>query len=367
MCPPPERQQETQRARLPRLDKASADIRNAVKALLTTVTSEPTAGTELPTGPADALKQPARFIIGVSGGADSMALAAACAHLAKKYPWEFCAAIVDHGLQAQSAEVAAATRTQLTDLGLTAAILPVTVDPGDPAGLEAAARTARYAALETHRQEKGAAGILLGHTLNDQAETVLLGLARGSGTRSLAGMRPQAGKLLRPLLKISREETRASAAAQGLTIWDDPMNSDPAYARVRVRTQVLPAMEASLGAGIVKNLARTAALLAADADELDAQARERGNAYVSGENLSRSAAQLPAALRRRVVRDWLQKLCPPNELTAGHIEQVSALVTGDRTGAVSVPGAAEVRAQHNAVRWHRLQAISAEQETRKVR
>ncbi len=205
--------------------------------------------------------------------------------------------------------------TALGDLGL-APVLSVAATVSRPGGLtgqypgpEAAARQARYAALDQAADEAGAC-IMLGHTLDDQAETVLLGLARGSGARSLAGMAPQSGRYLRPLLRIRRAETAAACAALGLEPWDDPHNSDPAFTRVRVR-RLMPALEDALGPGVAAALARTAALLRADADVLDALAAAqaaklggtggRGGRGLAGRRARGTARghQAPAAAQRR--------------------------------------------------------------------
>ena len=184
---------------------------------------------------------------------------------------------VDHGLQPGSAGQALTVTRALAAMGLgpvlsAAAVVRRPGQPGYP-GPEAAARAARYAALDEAADTTGAIAVLLGHTRDDQAEGVLLGLARGSGARSLAGMAARNGRYLRPLLAVSRAQTRDACAALGLQPWDDPHNSDPAYARARVRHQLMPALEAALGPGISQALARRPAALRADADLLDSLAK----------------------------------------------------------------------------------------------
>lgn len=284
-----------------------------------------------------------RVVIGVSGGADSMALAAATAFLQRALPLRAYAVLVDHGLQPDARRAAEGAADQLRALGLEALVVPAAVDREDPAGLEAAARRARYAALEAARHRYGAAAILLGHTLDDQAETVLLGLARGSGARSLAGMAPVRGLLLRPLLGLRRAQLRASCRAQGLPVWDDPMNTDDAYARVRARRHALPALEQQLGPGVTEALARTAAQLRADADHLDAEAAQAAEQLLGdlrGRQLDRAPlAAVPEALRTRVLRRWLVDLLGTGQdLSYEHVRAVDAVVTGARRGAVSLPG-----------------------------
>ena len=204
-----------------------------------------------------------------SGGADSLALAAALAHEAPRLGLRGGGVTVDHGLQEGSAAQASRVEAALLALGLDPVRqVRVTVPPG-AGGPEAAARSARYTALEQEARQTGAAAVLLGHTRDDQAETVLLGLARGSGARALAGMPARRGRFRRPMLGLARATLREACLAQRLEPWDDPHNRDPSYARVRVRHQALPALEEALGPGIAEALARSAAQLAADCEALD--------------------------------------------------------------------------------------------------
>jgi tRNA(Ile)-lysidine synthase len=207
-----------------------------------------------------------------SGGADSLALAAALAHEAPRLSLRGGGVTVDHGLQAGSAERARRVAGLLGQLGLDPVHQVAVTVPAGPGrgGPEAAARTARYAALEQIAEQAGAAAVLLGHSRDDQAETVLLGLARGAGGRALAGMPARRGRLRRPLLGVPRATLREACTAQGLEPWDDPHNADPAYARARVRHQAMPALAAALGPGVAAALARSAAQLSADCDALDA-------------------------------------------------------------------------------------------------
>src|SRR5215471_7253235 len=192
-----------------------------------------------------------------SGGADSLALAAALAHEAPRQRLRAGGVTVDHGLQPGSAERARRVAAALAGLGLDPVDnVPVIVDSGPGgSGPEAAARGARYRALDEVAGRNGARAILLGHSLDDQAETVLLGLARGSGSRSLAGMPERTGIYRRPFLAIGRDRTRAACAALGLEVWGDPHNADSSYARARVRHHVLPTLEATLGPGVAEALA----------------------------------------------------------------------------------------------------------------
>jgi tRNA(Ile)-lysidine synthase len=261
-----------------------------------------------------------------SGGPDSLALAAALAFVAPRAGLRAGAVTVDHGLQAGSADRAAAVAAVLSGLGLDPVrAVAVTVDGGG--GPEAAARTARYAALETAAADLGATAVLLGHTLDDQAETVLLGLARGSGARSLAGMPPRRGIFLRPLLGVRRQATAGVCAALDLAPWSDPHNADRRFARVRVRLDALPALEAALGPGVAEALARTAGQLRDDADVLDKIASSERP--VEPQLMSAaSLAGLPGAVRSRVLRSAaLAAGCPATALTSAHVARIEELVT----------------------------------------
>jgi len=254
---------------------------------------------------------PDRVLVACSGGPDSLALAAVAAYFGRRghvdgHPVSVGAVVVDHQLQPGSAGVAATTARTLEELGLS----PVTVRTVDVAssgaGPEAAARDARHAALEAAADEAGAAAILLGHTLDDQAEQVLLGLARGSGTRSLAGMRPARGRLLRPFLGLRRADTLEICRVEDLEPWHDPSNTDPVYARSRTRVEVLPLLEDKLGPGVAESLARTAAILQLDADYLEDVANDTFERLrqQTGEEISLTEAELrdlAPAVRFRVI------------------------------------------------------------------
>ncbi|NVI86516.1 tRNA lysidine(34) synthetase TilS [Actinomadura sp. BRA 177] len=272
-----------------------------------------------------------------SGGADSLALAGALAFEAPRAGRSAGGVTIDHGLQDGSDERADAVVRTMADLGLDpAGSIAVNVD--GPGGPENAARDARYRALDEAAQRLGAATVLLGHTQDDQAETVLLGLARGSGARSLSGMpsefRRQDVLYLRPLLGLDRATTRRACKAMGLEPWDDPHNVDPAYARVRVRHQALPALEKALGPGVAEALARTARMLRDDADALDALAARSYAALEASEDGYRVAVrlegleELPRAVRTRVLRMAAVKAgSPPGTLAAVHVDAVDRLVT----------------------------------------
>lgn len=270
--------------------------------------------------------------VAVSGGADSLALAAA---LAFERPGSV-ALVVDHGLQAGSAAVAARAAEQCASLGLTATVRKGAVGGGG--GPEAAARELRYGLLTDAARELGLAAVLLGHTRDDQAETVLLGLARGSGSRALAGMAEVRGVFRRPLLGLGRAVVRQACAEAGLEPWEDPHNLDPTFARVRVRQTVLPVLEAELGPGVAAALARSARLLREDADALDALTPD-----LPDEPSCADLAGLPGALRGRALKRWAERICG-RAVTAVQVEAVRALVEDwSGQGPVALPGGVAVR------------------------
>jgi tRNA(Ile)-lysidine synthase len=297
----------------PRLTPAIADLRRAVRAALSV--PEPVEGLVL---------------VALSGGPDSLALAAATAFEAPRAGLRAGAVIVDHGLQEGSADVAANAARQAADLGLDP-VLVRTVTVGTAGGPEAAARDARYEALRTAAAETGATTVLLGHTLDDQAETVLLGLARGSGAASLQGMAAKTGLYSRPLLGIRRSQTEQFCVDSDLEPWADPQNADAAYSRVRVRSSVLPMLERELGPGIAEALARTAEQLREDSDALDHFAEEIAEelADIAEAGISlpvRALEANPPALRQRLIRLAVQSEFHVS-LSRAHTLEVAKLVT----------------------------------------
>jgi len=280
-------------------------------------------------------------LVACSGGADSLALAAALAHEA---PGRAGLVTVDHGLQPGSGAQARHVIATGAALGLEPCIVATVQVLATGGGLEEAARDARSAALDEAAAAHGATAVLLAHTRDDQAEQVLLGLARGSGARSLAGIPPTRGLVRRPLLELPHETTVAACLALGLRPFADPANDDPAFARVRVRHRVLPGLEEELGPGVAAALARTAALLRADADALDALAERAHEAARAGGGLDVTAlAALPAALRSRVLRRAAVE-GGAGALSAAHTARLDALVMAWRgQGTVALPGGAQAR------------------------
>jgi tRNA(Ile)-lysidine synthase len=268
--------------------------------------------------------------VACSGGADSLALASATVFEARRPGVRVVGVTVDHGLQPGSADRAERVVAQLAGIGVDETLTArVAVDVASGLGPEAAAREARYAVLEQVAEHVGARLVLLGHTLDDQAETVLLGLARGSGGRSLQGMRPAFGVFARPLLGVRRADTVTACLVEGLEAWDDPHNHDPGYTRVRVRERVLPVLESELGPGVAEALARTAAQLREDTALLDDLAAEAlAEARRDGALDASRLAAVPPALRRRALRRAaLDAGAPASELTRDHVLAVDALLT----------------------------------------
>jgi tRNA(Ile)-lysidine synthase len=263
-----------------------------------------------------------------------LALLAATAFEAPRAGLRVGAVTVDHCWTTDSGERAAAVASVAQGLGAEPAL--VVPAPADRA--EDAARRARYAALDSAATGSGATAILLAHSMDDQAETVLLGLARGSGARSLAGMPSRRDKYRRPLLGVRRDVLRAAALADGLTPWDDPANADRVFARARIRHDLLPQLERALGPGVVEALARTAGLLRHDADALEEWAArvDPGSLDIAIDDL----LALPPAVRSRVVRQMAQRAgAPASALSAKHVDAIEQLVSDwHGQGPVALPG-----------------------------
>ena len=304
--------------------KALLEVRRAVRRVLG----------EVPVG--------ARIGVAVSGGADSMALALATLLESKEYAHSVIALVVDHRLQSGSDLVARETKSKLNGIGIEAVeILGVDVEIRD--GIESSARRARYEALEDFASTHSLDLILLGHTKNDQAETVLLGLARGSGTRSLSGMASRKGIFIRPLLAIDRATTEQACNDAGIEFWQDPHNEDRNFTRVRVR-KLLPEWEREIGPGIIDSLARSADLLRDDADALDGYSADFF-AKIDPRDIDVTLlATLPRAIRTRVLRMAIHAVgAPEGSLSADHIAPVEALVSDwHGQGPASLPGGVKV-------------------------
>ena len=226
----------------------------------------------------------------VSAGADSTALAA----LAVAAGFDVTVIHVDHGLRTGSAGEADLVAKLARRLGCRFRPERVTVEPGP--NLEARARQARYAALPY--------GVLTGHTLDDQAETVLLNLMRGAALDGLAGMNPAAPHPRRPLLLLRRSETVALCQALELGFLTDPSNVDPTHRRNRVRHELLPLLDDIAGRDVAAVIARQAGLLRDDAAMIDAVAADVDPTD------ARALATAPLPVARRALRRWLTSASP---------------------------------------------------------
>jgi len=281
-------------------------------------------------------------LVALSGGPDSLALAAATAFEAPRLGLRAGAVVIDHGLQADSGAVAQNAARAASDLGLDP-VLVKRVDVGDAGGPEAAARAARYAALDAAAERLGAAAVLLGHSLDDQAETVLLGIARGSGTLSIAGMAAVTGLYRRPLLGLRRAVLAQACGDQGLAPWHDPHNDDERFARVRVRRSILPLLERDLDGGVIEALARTAAIAREDAEALDHMVDEVAEdlTELADGGCSLPVAGLaanPAALRHRLIRLVAHSQFGASISRAQTLEVVRLVTAWHGQGPVHLPG-----------------------------
>ncbi|MCL2802647.1 MAG: tRNA lysidine(34) synthetase TilS [Micrococcales bacterium] len=286
-------------------------------------------------------------LVACSGGTDSLALAAATGFVAPRLELKAGAVVVDHGLQAKSDDVANQAAQACRAIGL-APVEVVKVQLKGPANVEAEARDQRYQALEATAAAHQAAAVLLGHSLDDQAETVLLALGRGSGLTALAGMPAARGPFIRPLLGITRQQTERACRALDLQPWQDPMNQlgGPGYsARVLLRQHILPQLEDALGGGVAAALARTAGQVRQDLDYLDSAAAQLLTRVTSGGQVdAKVLSQAKPALRHRAIKQMaLEWGADPAALSAAHVKALDALTTAwHGQGAVALPGGVKV-------------------------
>jgi tRNA(Ile)-lysidine synthase len=283
-----------------------------------------------------------QIAVGLSGGGDSVALLKAAVHVGNEKSFVVTAIIIDHQLQADSGAVAEQAAQIAKDLGTSKVeIVKVQVATGSGSGgLEAAARNARRDVFESYASVNNVKAVLLGHTLEDQAETVLLGLARGSGARSLSGMRAIDGIYRRPFLNLTRELVRSTVT--DLVTFEDPHNSDPSFTRVRVRQTVLPVLEKELGPGVAQALGRTADMLRDDADALDMDA---AMIFAAGEPTINELEKLSKAVRTRVLRHLaIRAGVLVNDLSREHILNIDNLITNwHGQGSLNLPGQVNVK------------------------
>ncbi|MGY5763639.1 tRNA lysidine(34) synthetase TilS [Brachybacterium sp. DNPG3] len=375
----------------PVVARARTAVRAALAARLEALADDTSAGHLAP-----------RLVVGLSGGPDSLALLATVVWVGSRMGLAVEAAVVDHGLVAGSAEIAERARNQAERLGAEAIVLRVQVDASAPGGVENAARDARREALAVRVEDTGALALLLGHTLDDQAEQVLMGLARGGGPRALAGIARARDGVLRPFLGTGRDETTALRRTDteeicrlhDLEWWEDPMNADESFLRARVRHRALPLLREILGEHIDENLARTAELVRPDVEHLDAEARalleqlrrDGGEEREAGDLLLldvHALAAAPAPLRTRVLRDATRAARAADDPAEGGAERGPAggptgtpsrapsggsgksllrrqmlavdalLVSWHGQAAVSVPGRIEVARRDGLLVWRR--------------
>ena len=310
---------------LPMGANSSAAIRSAIRGALTSTSAGD------------------RILVGVSGGTDSLALASGLFLESAEKVLQPIAVIIDHGLQEDSVAVSNNAKLELKKIGYEdIRIIKTRIEVTD--GIEASARRARYEAFNNLAEELNAKVFFLGHTKDDQAETVLLGLARGSGTRSLSGMAEVNGIFVRPLLSITRDQTVAACEEWNLNPWQDPHNENVKFTRVRVRENVLPNLEREIGPGVSDALVRTARLLRDDADALDGWAAVEFSKFDPKDLDIEKLAKLPKAVRTRILRMAIYSVgAPAGSLTSEHIDPIEALISAWRgQGASSLPGGVKV-------------------------
>jgi tRNA(Ile)-lysidine synthase len=315
-------------------------------------------------------------IVAVSGGADSTALLLGLDELknANKLFVKICVAHLDHRLRKTSVKDAAWVKELATKLGYECVVGRSKVGEiarANADNLEQAAREARYEFLERTAKRKSAGYVLTGHTMDDQAETVLLRLMRGSAGSGLGGMeqvRPlgngSAIKLVRPLLWARRSDTESYCRLRKTEFLTDEMNADQKFARVKVRQQLLPLMH-SFNNRIVEAISRTASQLREDAAVLlnDSDALLRRAAVLDhGEGETQTPmlnvkvlAAAPPALRRRALRQWIAEgRGNSRRLEMVHLVAVENLLEGTAGGrVVELPGGSRVRRKKNWLRFER--------------
>lgn len=298
-----------------------------------------------------------RVLVAVSGGPDSVCLLNSLVRLRRLLKIHPVCFHFDHGLRKGSKDDASYVRGQAERLGVPFALRRATSAPARGESIEAWARTVRYEALSNVLEELGGGVAAVGHTADDQAETVLLALLRGGGLQAITGMRPVIGPLVRPLLETTREETEAFCRSLHLRPRRDPMNEDPSFMRVGIRTRVIPQLEKALGRNLRSTLVRTASLLREDADFLVRLAATAKSEVVTevgpGDTLLRvDGLQVVASplAGRIVLRALLDLGCLPE---SGHVEAIIGLAAGRSGRSLSLPGGLLARREGEYVRLSR--------------
>ncbi len=295
-----------------------------------------------------------RVVIAVSGGPDSVCLLHSMVRLARLLRIDPVCFHFDHGLRKGSEDDAAYVRGQARRLGVPFVLRRATTRPARGDSVEAWARTVRYQALTNVLEELGGGVAAVGHTADDQAETVLLALLRGGGLEAISGMKPVSGPIVRPLLETTRQETEAFCKSLRLRPRSDPMNEDPAFMRVGIRTRVIPHLERAMGRSLRSTLVRTAELLRQDAEFLDQLASTARSEVVArsgpGVTLLRAGPleTLAPSIAGRIVRRALLDFGALPQ--AGHVEAVIGLATARPGRSVILPGGLLARREREYVR-----------------
>jgi tRNA(Ile)-lysidine synthase len=285
---------------------------------------------------ADAPRRGERVLVAVSGGPDSTALLDALATLAPAHGVALVAGHVDHALRGtESAADTDAVRALASRLGIACTIVRGVVAPG--ANLEARAREIRHRALRRVAREVGASCVAFAHTQDDQVETLLMRLVRGSGRRGLGAMAPRRGRVWRPLLGATRADVRRHLALAALPYRLDRTNADLRHTRNRLRRLVVPLLVRELNPRLGPALAALAARLRDEDAYLAAAAASRLDTHRRGSALATAVAAEPPAIARRLVRTWLDEVAA-GDVSAEQVERVLALAAGARHGDVGVRG-----------------------------
>lgn len=296
--------------------------------------------------PADTL------LIACSGGADSLALAWTSNVVAKRLGLNLIAVVIDHQLIEESSKVALIAKDQCENFGIEKVVIKKIVVKDNKEGLESAARSARYKAFEELTLELNAKAVLLAHTQDDQAETMLMRLTRGSGAKSLSAMKEVSGKYLRPFLHIRKKELVDALEKEGISFWQDPANTDYRFLRAKVRNELMPKLIEVLGESAIESLDRTSDLLKEDNEALDSIALENYEKLDRELNVE-ELIKLPAAIRKRIIKiAALESGVIPGPFSFEHIEAIDALVTKWRgQGNVDLPGFIQASRDNQTIRF----------------
>ena len=292
------------------------------------------------------------ILVACSGGADSLALAWTSQVVAKRLGLNLICVIIDHQLIKESAQVALEAKIKCENFGIEKVVIKQIEVKENKEGLEAAARKARYEAFEQLTIEFDAKAVLLAHTQDDQAETMLMRLTRGSGAKSLSAMKEVSGKYLRPFLHIRKFELVNALEKEGITYWQDPANTDYKFLRAKVRHELMPKLIEVLGQSAIESLDKTSDLLKEDNDALDLIAQEnydKLNKELKVENLE----EYPAAIRKRIIKiAALEAGVISGPFSYEHIEAIDALVTNWRgQGNVDLPGFIQASRVNQTIRF----------------